>query len=56
MFLFIDDERSCTDIFCLIVGILFTVIMIVLAVVVFNYDTFLKSSFPTDSDGKLCGA
>lgn len=22
----------------------------------FNFDNFLKSSFPTDSDGNLCGA
>lgn len=56
------DERTCTDIFCLILGVSFTVIMLIAATVCYNHGTtfynkenYLKTNFPADSDGSLCG-
>ena len=44
------------------IGILFTVVMLVISFAIFNQgiivkylDTFVKSNFPTDSDGRTCG-
>lgn len=49
------EHRTCTDVFCTIIGLLFSVIMIVFGLTLFDYDSYIKSNFPTDSDGKLCG-
>lgn len=56
------DERTCTDIFCLILGVSFTVIMLIAATASYNHrnkfykqENYLKSNFPADSDGSLCG-
>ncbi len=58
----LDEHRTCTDVFCTIIGLLFSVIMIVFGLTLFDYgtaslslDSYIKSNFPTDSDGKLCG-
>ncbi len=32
-----DDKRTCTDIFCTVFGLIFTLVMIILAAVLFNY-------------------
>lgn len=56
------DERTCTDIFCIVLGVSFTVIMLIAATVSYNHrnkfhnpENYLKSNFPADSDGSLCG-
>lgn len=56
------DERTCTDVFCLILGVSFTVIMLIIATACYNHgisfyntENYLKSNFPADSDGSLCG-
>lgn len=58
----LDNKRTCTDVFCLIVGLLFSIIMIILALVLFNYGknshysaNYFQANFPADSDGVLCG-
>lgn len=40
---------------CIIVGLVFSLVMIILGITLFNYDNYVKSNFATDSDGKLCG-
>lgn len=49
------EDRNCTDVCCLVVGIAFTLIMAIISFSIYDYDTYVKSSFPTDSDGRLCG-
>ena len=59
----LDDERNCTDICCCGIGILFTLVMLLFAI--FGMETgtlsaiitekYVKSNFPTDSEGRLCG-
>lgn len=48
-------KRNCTDVCCLITGIVFSIAILTAAAVLFNKSTFYKVNFPTDSDGKLCG-
>lgn len=59
---YLDKKRNCTDVCCLITGIVFSIAILTAAAVLFNKSkidhnigTFYKVNFPTDSDGKLCG-
>lgn len=51
----LDSQRSCTDVCCLICGILFSLLMLILAAATFNYSKYYKVNFPADSNGNLCG-
>lgn len=57
-----DEDRSCTDVCCAATGVLYSVILFILAIALFNYgslliysDHFFRANFPSDSDGRLCG-
>lgn len=60
---YVDSKRTCTDVFCLIFGVVFSLIMLILALALYNYCTsinnyaakFYKANFPSDSNGSLCG-
>ena len=52
----VDERRTCTDKFCIFFGIAFTVVMVILAIALFNYGNpshntgnFYKVNFPSDS-------
>lgn len=57
-----DEKRNCTDIFCLIIGLVFSIALIAIFMTFYKFgtilsiqDTYVKSTYPSDSDGKVCG-
>lgn len=58
----LDDQRNCTDVFCLVIGVVLTLIMLLIAIfgyeqckIIINAEKFIKTNFPADSEGRLCG-
>lgn len=50
----IDEKRRITDICCCGVGVVFGVILFILACVLFSKNNLLRSNYPTDKDGHVC--
>lgn len=57
-----DASRVCTDKVCIIFGLAFILVLFIITFSLYDegnpysyLETYLKSSFPTDSDGRLCG-
>jgi hypothetical protein len=48
-------NRSCTDVFCAIVFVLYIVTMIVIAIIGFQNGDLNRIAQPYDSDGNMCG-
>jgi|688.fasta_scaffold135502_2 hypothetical protein len=42
LYLCIDEHRSCTDVFCTIVGLLFSVVMIILGITFFKWGIIIS--------------
>ena len=62
IFSYSDEDRTCTDVFCTIIGVVFSLVLLIFAFTWFNWgnsyikvDTYVKTHFPTDSSGALCG-
>lgn len=51
----VDQLRKRTDICCTIWAVLFSLTLFTIAVVGLNKDKALRSSLPSDADGKVCG-
>ena len=45
----LDDHRTCTDVLCIIVGVVFSLVMIILGITLFNYGTHSLTQTTTSS-------
>jgi hypothetical protein len=50
-----NNERRCTDILCIIIGLGFTIALAILAIITFDKPQYLKEVFPADTEGFTCG-
>ena len=50
-----DERRSCTDLYCFIILVLFVISMLVVGIIAWSGNNFSKLSTPYDSEGKGCG-
>jgi len=62
LIIYLEKHRYCTDKLCIYIGVSFTIILLILTAVLFNNgkykiykDHYIKTSFPSDSDGRVCG-
>ena len=58
----VESDRKCTDLVCTFGGLLFTIVLILFALFMYNYSTIyidiaheIRTSFPSDSQGRVCG-
>ena len=51
---YVDEKRRITDVFCCCIGVIFGLIMFILACVLMNTGNLKKANFPTDKDGHIC--
>jgi hypothetical protein len=49
------DRRHCTDVICVIIGLLFSAIMFTLSFTMINQPNIARTAYPSDSTGKVCG-
>ena len=49
-----DNHRRITDVCCCAIGVLFGLIMFILACVLFNSSNLVRANFPIDSDLHSC--
>jgi hypothetical protein len=42
LYLYIDEHRSCTDVFCTIVGLLFSAVLIILGITFFKWGIIIS--------------
>lgn len=49
-----SDKRTCTDLFCTIIGAAFTLLILVGAIAVMDLNNLQKITYPTDSQGRMC--
>ena len=43
-----------TDVCCLIIGVIFGLVLFLIAISVFNRNNLAKTGYPTDSNGNVC--
>lgn len=49
-----EEQRRITDVCCLIIGVLFGLIIFILACCAYNGDNLKRSNYPADSKGRVC--
>lgn len=48
------EDRICTDIFCTVFSITFSIFMLIIAIITFDINKLSRSTYPTDIEGRLC--
>jgi hypothetical protein len=49
-----DEKRKLTDVICIILGVLFGLILFIVAIVLFNSSHLSRTDYPADAAGNVC--
>ena len=49
-----EESRKCTDVCCLIIGVIFGLTLFIIACIDFNSTTLMRINYPADSKGNVC--
>lgn len=49
-----DEKRKLTDVICIILGVLFGLVLFIVAIVLFNSSHLSRTDYPADAAGNVC--